>query len=67
MIRSNFCYYRDAYIHVKGILEVTNTVFEGAPVSNFNKKVIFKNCTPITNCTSEINNTKKDDTQILIY
>ena len=26
-----------------------------------NKNVIFRNCTPFTNCTGEINNTKVDD------
>ena len=29
--------------------------------NNTNKKVIFKNCAPFTNCISEINNTQIDN------
>ena len=32
-------------------------------VNNTNKKVIFKNCAPFTDCITEINNTQVDDAQ----
>ena len=31
--------------------------------NNTNKKVIFKNCAPFTNCITEIINTQADDAQ----
>ena len=63
MTRSNLYYYNDVYIHVKATITVPNTAVVAAPVNNANKKVIFKNCAPLTNCTSEINNTQVDDAQ----
>ena len=61
MIRSNLCDYSDTYIHVKATIIVQNTVAAAVPVNNTNKKVIFKNCAPFTNCISEINNRQVDD------
>ena len=46
------------YILVKGNIAVNNTAADGAAANNTNKKVIFKNCAPFTNCISKIN--KKD-------
>ena len=63
MIRSSFCDYSDAYILVKGTITVRNTAAEGAAINNTNKKVIFKNCAPFTDCITEINNTQVDDAQ----
>ena len=63
MIRTVLCDNSDAYIHVKGTITVPTTADASAPVSNSNKKVIFKNSAPFNNCTSEINNTKVDDGQ----
>ena len=63
MIRSNSCNYRDEYIFVKGTLTVPNTETSGAEVNNTNKNVIFKNCTPFTNCVTKISNTQVDDAQ----
>ena len=40
---------------------VNNTAALGAALNNTNKKVIFKNCAPFTNCISEINNTQIDN------
>ena len=57
MLRSSLCDYSDAYILVKGNISVNNTVTVAAP-NNTNKKVIFKNCSPFTNCISKINNTQ---------
>ena len=38
-----------------------NTAAAGANANNVNKKLIFKNCAPFTNCISEINNTQVDN------
>ena len=61
MLKSNLCDYSDAYILVKGTISVNNTAAQGAAANNTNKKVIFKNCAPFTNCISEINNTHIDN------
>ena len=53
--------YGDAYILVKGTITVNNTAGADADANNTNKKVIFKNCAPFTNCISEINNTQVDN------
>ena len=58
MLKSSLCDYNDAYILVKGTISVNNTAADGAAANNINKKVIFKNCAPFTNCVSEINNTQ---------
>ena len=63
MIRLNLCDYSDAYIHVKGTIEVPDTTTPCPPLNNTNKKVIFKYCAPFTNCISEIKNTQEDDNQ----
>ena len=61
MLKSSLCDYSDAYILVKGTISVNNTAAAGAAVNNINKKVIFKNGAPFTNCISEINNTPIDN------
>ena len=61
MLKSSLCDYSDAYILVKGTISVNNTAVAGAAVNNTNKKVIFKNCAPFTNCMSEISNTQVDN------
>ena len=61
MLKSSLCDYSDAYILVKGTITVNNTAAQGAAANNTNKKVIFKNCTPFTNCISKINNTQIDN------
>ena len=58
MLRSSLCDYSDAYILVKGNITVNNTAADGAAANNTNKKVIFKNCAPFTDCISKINNTQ---------
>ena len=62
-IRSSLCDYSDAYIFVKGLITVPNTAAADAVVNKTNKKVIFKNYTPFTDCITEINNTHIDDAQ----
>ena len=61
MLKSSLCDYSDAYILVQGTISINNTAAQGAAANNTNKKVIFKNCVPFTNCISEINNTKIDN------
>ena len=61
MLKSSLCDYSDAYILVKGTISVNNTARAGVALNNTNKKVIFKNCAPFTNCISKINNTQIDN------
>ena len=61
MLKSSLCDYSDAYVLVKGTISVNNTAASGAAVNNTNKKVIFKNCAPFTNCINEINNIQVDN------
>ena len=63
MIKSNLCDYSDAYILVKGTITVPNMAAATVAVNNTNKKVIFKNCAPLTDCITEINSTQVDDAQ----
>ena len=65
MLRSSLCDYRDAYILVKGNISVNNTAAAGATANNIGKKVIFKNCTPFTNCIIKINNTQIDNAEYI--
>ena len=58
MLRSSFCDYSNAYILVKGNISVNDTAGAGAAANNTNKKIIFKNCAPFTNCIIKINNTE---------
>ena len=60
---SKLCDCSDAYILVKGTIAVSNTAGAGAAVNNTDKKVIFKNRAPFTNCITEINNIQIDDGQ----
>ena len=61
MLKSSLCDYSDAHILVKGTISVNNTAAAGAAANNTNKKVIFKNCAPFTNCIIEIKNTQIDN------
>ena len=61
MLRSSLCNYSDAYILDKGNISINNTAGAGADANNTNKKVIFKNCAPFTDCISKINNTQVDN------
>ena len=65
MLKSSLCHYSDAYILVKGTITVNNTAAADADANNTNKKVIFKNFAPFTNCISEINNTQVDNSKDL--
>ena len=59
MLRSRLCDDSDAYILVKGTITVSEAT--AASPNNANKKVVFKNCMPFTNCISRINNTQVND------
>ena len=63
MLRSSLCDYDDAYILVKGNISVNNTAATTPAANNTNKKVIFKKCTPFTNCISKISNTQIDNAE----
>ena len=65
MLRSSLCDFSDAYILVKGNITVNNTAAADANANNTNKKVIFKNCAPFTNCISKINNTQIDNAEYI--
>ena len=61
MLKSSLCDYSDVYILVTGTITVNNTPAADPNANNTNKKVIFKNCAPFTNCISEINNIQVDN------
>ena len=63
MITSNLCDYSDSSIRVRGNITVPNTAAAGAAVNNANKKVIFKNSAPFTDCITKINSTQVDYVQ----
>ena len=65
MLRSSLCDYSDAYIIVKGNITVNSTEAADADANNTNKKVMFKNCAPFTNCISKINNTQIDNVEYI--
>ena len=71
MFRSGLCDYSDAYILFEGIITVANTGTAAAP-NDRNKKVIFKSCTPFTDCikkiyNKEIGHIKDIDVVMLMY
>ena len=61
MLKSSLCGCNDAYILVKGTIKINNTAAANANANNANKKVIFKNCAPFTDCKSEINKVEIDN------
>ena len=61
MLSSSLCDYSDPYTLVEGNITVNNTAATDADANNTNKKVIFKNCAPFTDCISKINNTQVDN------
>ena len=63
MLKSSLCDYSDAYILVKGTITIEGAGADAAArqADERDKGVIFKNCAPFTNCTSEINNTQVDN------
>ena len=65
-LKPSLCDYSDAYILVSGIITITGAEADddddGAKgATERNKEVMFKHCTPFTDCISEINNTQIDN------
>ena len=65
ILKLSLCDYGDAYIHVRGTITVNKTAAANAAANNTNKKVIFKDCVPFTNCIGQINNTDLDNAKYL--
>ena len=63
MLKSSLCDYSDAYILVKGKIKITGAGDDAAARQGDKRDigVAFKNCSPFTNCISEINNTQVDN------
>ena len=63
MLKSSLCDYSDAYIVVKGTITITGAGADAAArqTDERDKGVAFKNCAPLTNPISEINNTQVDN------
>ena len=59
MLKSSLCDHSDAYVLVSETISVEDTSTAGTAANNTNKKVIFKNCAPFTDCTSEIKKVKQ--------
>ena len=56
MLKSSLYDQSYTFILVDGTVTVANTTVADTDASNTNKKALFKNCAPFTNCISEINN-----------
>ena len=54
------------YTLVKQTIPVPNMAAAAATANNVDKKLIFKNRTPCTDCESEINNTQVDNAKDII-
>ena len=66
MLKSSLYDYSDAYILVKGNITVIGAgVNDTRTTDRKNKKAIFKNCPPFTDCITEINNTQVDNVKDL--
>ena len=61
MLRSDLCYFNDAYIVVKGDI----TLEGDNDVNKRNKNLAFKNNAPFINCISKINGVKIDNAEDL--
>ena len=58
MLKSSSWDHNDAYILVKGIMTIGNTVAAPTATDNTNIKIIFKSCAPFIDSISEIKNTQ---------
>ena len=74
MLTPSLCDYNYSYILVKVIITIAGRESEAAAIQahEWNKGVIFKNCTPFTDCISaitntQINNAKDLDAAMIIY
>ena len=64
MINSSLCDYSDAYIFFKGTITIAQVEPPAQP-QYVGKNVVFKNCTPFTDCISEIKNAQIDDAKYI--
>ena len=60
MLRSSLCDYSDTCILVSATITVPKTAADNR------KNTIIKNCTPFTNCISEMNNTQADNAKDIV-
>ena len=67
MLKLSLCVYSDAYILLSGTITITDAGADDAAkrADQREKEIIFKNCTPFTDCISEINNTQIDNAKDL--
>ena len=56
MLKSKLCDYSDAYILVSGAITITEAGDAAKKADERKKEVIFKNCSPFTDCISKTNN-----------
>ena len=61
ILKSSLCDYSDAYILVSRTITVAEQARSNP--NNVDKKVVFKNGAPFTDCISEINSTQIDNTK----
>ena len=61
MLWSSLCDHSGSYIFVKGNILVSNTATADADANSTGKKVIFKNCAPLTDYISKIHHTQIDN------
>ena len=57
MLKSSLCDYSDVYVLTKGTISIVPVPPPAVNPNNNDKEVVFKNCTPFTDCLSKINNT----------
>ena len=62
MLKSSLCHDSNAYVDIKEIITISNTG-TAAALNSKTRKAICKNCAPLTDCISEINNTQVDSTK----
>ena len=67
MLKSSLCDHSDGWTFVKRTIAIIGARKDVAGIQSDerNKQVIFKNCLPFTDCTSETNNTKIDNARDL--
>ena len=65
ILKSSLRDYSDAYLLANGTITVTGAgaYATAKPADKKDKGVIFKNCAPLINCRTEINNTEIDNTK----
>ena len=63
MLKLSLCDYSEGYVLVSGTISAADISDAGAAASNANKRVTFKNCTPLIDWISEINSPQVDNTK----